>query len=85
MSFKGGWNVHPSNLRRYMVQVERSISADLARVVELADTLDLGSNADWRAGSSPVLGIIRIKAYSDEPCGFSRCRGSNHTLVHRWM
>ena len=68
-----------------MVQVERSISADLARVVELADTLDLGSNADWRAGSSPVLGIIRIKAYSDEPCGFSRCRGSNHTLVHRWM
>ncbi len=30
-----------------------------ARVVELADTLDLGSSAERRAGSSPAPGIER--------------------------
>ena len=44
----------PSNI----VRVQVPLPAPYARVVELADTLDLGSSAVRCAGSSPVTGTI---------------------------
>ena len=66
-------------------QFKSTVKIEYADMVELADTLDLGSNAVWCAGSSPVIRTIsRVWVRQKNPRKRCVCEDFFNSKISTW-